>query len=171
LNEYLILDGYNVINSWPELKLLMNGSLEVARGELVGMMAEYRAFKDINVIIVFDAYLVKGSTRNIEKLKGVEVIFTKEKETADAYIERLIIELSNNRKNRVSVVTNDWTEQQMVLGGGATRISVREMVLEFNVIKNKINKKIEAPKRQKETLSDRIDKSILEKLEKFRRNQ
>jgi len=171
LNEYLILDGYNVINSWPELKLLLNGSLEVARGELVEMMAEYKAFKGINVIIVFDAYLVKGSTRNREKLKGVEVVFTKEKETADSYIERLIIELSNNKRNRVSVVTNDWIEQQMVLGGGATRISVREMVLEYDVIKNKISKKIELPKRQKDTLSDRIDQSILAKLEKFRRNE
>ena len=100
----------------------MDQGLEVARTELVGMMAEYRAFKGINVIIVFDAYLVKGSTRNKEKLKGIEVVFTKEKETADSYIERLIVELLSNKKNRVSVVTNDWTEQQMVLGGGATRI-------------------------------------------------
>lgn len=171
MKEYLILDGYNVINSWPELKKIMDQGLEVARTELVGMMAEYRAFKGINVIIVFDAYLVKGSTRNKEKLKGIEVVFTKEKETADSYIERLIVELLSNKKNRVSVVTNDWTEQQMVLGGGATRISVREMILEFNRIKNKINKKIEIPKKQNSTLSDRIDQSILEKLEKFRRRE
>lgn len=171
MNEYLILDGYNVINSWPELKVLMNESLEVARGELVELMAEYRAFKGITVIVVFDAYLVKGSIRKSEKLKGVEVVFTKEKETADSYIERLIVELSSNRRNRVSVVTNDWTEQQMVLGGGGTRIPVREMILEFNQIKNKINKRIETPKKQNNTLSDRIDRSILEKLEKFRRNQ
>lgn len=169
MNEYLILDGYNVINSWPELKQLMDESLEVARGGLVEIMAEYSAFKGIKSIIVFDAYLVKGSMRNSQKLKGVDVVFTKEKETADSYIERLIFELSGNKRNRVSVVTNDWNEQQIVLGGGATRISVREMVLEFDQIKNKITKKIEAPKRQKETLSDRIDPSTLEKLEKLRR--
>ncbi|QUH19859.1 NYN domain-containing protein [Alkaliphilus sp. B6464] len=169
MNEYLILDGYNVINSWPKLKLLMNESLEIARGELIEIMAEYRAFKGVNVIIVFDAYLVKGSTKKSEKLRGVEIVFTKERETADSYIERLIVELSKNRRNRVSVVTNDWTEQQMVLGGGATRVSVREMVLDFDQIKNKINKKIETPRKQKDTLSDRIDPLILEKLEKFRR--
>lgn len=171
MNEYLILDGYNVINSWPELKLLMDGSLEVAREELVEKMAEYKAFKGINVIVVFDAYMVKGSIQKKDKLKGINIVFTKEKETADAYIERLIVDLTKNRFNRVSVVTNDWTEQQMVLGGGATRISVRELILEFSSIKNKINKKIEAPQKQKDTLSDRIDKTILEKLEKFRRNQ
>jgi len=168
LKEYLILDGYNVINSWPELERLMSQSLEVARTDLIGKMAEYRAYKGINVIIVFDAYLVKGSNRSNEKLQGVEIVFTKEKETADAYIERLITQLSSNR-NRVSVVTNDWVEQQMVLGGGATRVSVREMVLEFDQIKNKIHKKIESTKKQKETLSDRIDPAILEKLEKIRR--
>ena len=140
MKEYLILDGYNVINSWPELERLMSQSLEVARTDLIGKMAEYRAYKGINVIIVFDAYLVKGSNRSNEKLQGVEIVFTKEKETADAYIERLITQLSSNR-NRVSVVTNDWVEQQMVLGGGATRVSVREMVLEFDQIKNKIHKK------------------------------
>lgn len=171
MNEYLILDGYNVINSWPELKLLMDGSLEVAREELVEKMAEYKAFKGVNVIVVFDAYMVKGSIQKKDKLKGINIVFTKEKETADAYIERLIVDLTKNRFNRVSVVTNDWTEQQMVLGGGATRISVRELILEFSSIKNKINKKIEAPQKQKDTLSDRIDKTILEKLEKFRRNQ
>lgn len=167
MKEYLILDGYNVINSWPKLKVLMNESLETARDELINIMAEYKAFKGINVIVVFDAYLVKGSMRNNEKLKGIEVVFTKERETADSYIEKLIVELS--KKNRVAVVTNDWTEQQMVLGGGATRVPVREMILEFDQIKSKINKKIEVKKVQKDTLSDRIDSSILEKLEKFRR--
>ncbi len=169
MKEYLILDGYNVINAWPELKLLMNDSLEVARNELVEKMAEYSAFKGVKVIIVFDAYLVKRNVGNNEKLKGIDVIFTKEKETADSYIERIIVDLSKDKRNIVSVVTNDWVEQQMVLGGGATRISVREMVLEFDQIKSKITKKIQAPKIQKETLFDRVDKSTLEKLQKFRR--
>lgn len=165
--EYLILDGYNVINFWPKLKFLMDESLETARNGLINIMAEYRAFKGINVIIVFDAYLVKGSVRKSEKLKGVEIVFTKEGETADSYIERLIVELS--KRNRVAVVTNDWAEQQMVLGGGATRIPVREMILEFDHIKNKISKRIEIKKVQKNELRDMVDSSILEKLEKFGR--
>ncbi len=169
MEEYLILDGYNVINSWPKLKFLMDESLEVARNGLINKMAEYKAFKGINVIVVFDAYLVKGSIEKSEKLKGVEMVFTKEKETADTYIEKLIVELS--KKNRVAVVTNDRAEQQIILGSGATRISVREMILEFDIIKSKINNKIKVEKIQKNTLSDIIDNSILEKLEKFRRGQ
>lgn len=168
MKQYLILDGYNVINAWPKLKILMDESLEVARNELVENMAEYAAFRGINVIVVFDAYLVKGNIGNNEKFKGVDIIFTKEKETADSYIERTIVDLSKDRRNMVSVVTNDWVEQQMVLGGGATRVSVREMVLEFEQIKSKIDKKIKAPKIQKDTLLDRIDKKTLEKLKKFR---
>lgn len=170
MREYLILDGYNIINAWPELKLLMDESLEVARDGLVEKMAEYAAFKGTNVIIVFDAYLVKRNMGNNEKLKGLDIVFTKEKETADSYIERTIIDLSKNKRNTVAVVTNDWVEQQMVLGGGAIRVPVREMILEFEQIKNKIDKKIRAPKIHKETLFDRIDKTTLEKLKKFRRD-
>lgn len=168
MKQYLVLDGYNVINAWPKLKILMDESLEVARNELIENMAEYAAFRGIDVIIVFDAYLVKGNIGNNEKLKGVDIVFTKEKETADSYIERTIVNLSKDRRNMVSVVTNDWVEQQMVLGGGATRVSVREMVLEFDQIKNKIDKKIKTPKVQKDTLFDRVDKKTLEKLKKFR---
>lgn len=167
MEEYLILDGYNVINSWPELKLLMEESLEIARDELIDLMAEYRAFKDINVIIVFDAYLVKGNMGSKETIKGVEVVFTEELRTADCYIERLIIELS--KENRVAVVTDDRTEQQMILGGGATRISVREMAAMFDQIKNEINEEIEVNKAQKNTLSDAIDVFVLKRLEKMRR--
>lgn len=167
----MILDGYNVINSWPELKFLMDESLDTARNALINIMAEYKAFKGINVIIVFDAYLVKENIRNREKSDKLEVkiVFTKEKETADSYIERLIIELSE--KNMVAVVTNDKVEQQMVLGSGAIRVPVREMVEDFKQAKYDIDKKIEIKKIQKNTLSDLIDSSILEKLERLRRGK
>ena len=166
--EYLILDGYNVINSWPKLKKLMEGNLEESRKELIEMMAEYQAFKGVKVIVVFDAYLVKGSMESKEDIKNVEVVFTKERETADSYIEKFITGVS--KRDRVVVATNDWAEQQMILGGGATRISVRELIIEFDRIKNKITKKTETLDQEKNMLSNRIDGSILEKLEKFRRN-
>lgn len=169
LKEYLILDGYNVINSWPRLNILMNQSLENARDELINIMAEYSAFKGIDVIIVFDAYLVKARIGGKNKFDKVEVVFTKEKETADSYIEKLVAKLCE--KNRVTVVTNDWAEQQMVLGSGGIRLTVRELILEFEQIKSKINKKIEMPKGQKNTLTDMMDKSTLEKLERFRRGK
>ncbi|ABR50568.1 protein of unknown function DUF901 [Alkaliphilus metalliredigens QYMF] len=167
MKEYLVLDGYNVLNGWPKLKELCQGDLDGARKELLEMMAEYGSFKGIEVIVVFDAHLVKGSMQKNEKLKGVEVVFTKEKQTADSYIERLITELSI--RNRVVVATNDWAEQQMVLGGGATRISVRELVLEFQNIKVKIKKKGEKLSQERNDISSRLDETILEKLEKFRR--
>ena len=133
--EYLVLDGYNVINSWPGFKFLINESLEAARDKLIDAMAEYKAFRGINIIIVFDAHLVKGNTEINEKIKGVEVVFTKEYETADCYIERLTIELS--KRSKVAVVTNDKVEQQIVLGNGAIRIPVREMVEMFSQMKMK----------------------------------
>ncbi|HZK58001.1 MAG TPA: NYN domain-containing protein [Clostridia bacterium] len=167
MEEYLILDGYNVINSWPKLKSLMEESLETARDGLIDVMVEYGAFRDINVIIVFDGHLVKGNIGNKQKLKGVEIVFTKEYETADSYIERYIVELSKN--NRVAVVTDDRIEQQMILGSGATRISVKEMAEMFDQIKNEINEKIETDRIQRNTLSDALGVSILKRLEKLRR--
>lgn len=169
MEEYLILDGYNVINSWPKLKDLMDESLEIARSTLIDTMVEYGVFRDINIIIVFDAHLVKGNAGNIQKLKGLEVVFTKEYETADCYIERCINELC--KKGRVVVVTNDRVEQQMVLGSGAIRMPVREMIESLHKTKADINKKIETNKMRKNPLSDLIDSSMLERLEKLRRGQ
>lgn len=166
LGGYLILDGYNVINCWPELKFLMDESLETARDALVDVMAEYGAFKGMNIIIVFDAYLVEGNPGYREKVRGVEIVFTKEYETADCYIERLVIELS--KKHKVAVVTNDRVEQQMALGSGATRIPVREMIMMYDQTKNEINREIETGGLQKNTLGDMVDNSVLERLEKFR---
>lgn len=167
MEEYLILDGYNVINSWPRLKSLMDESLEIARDGLIDVMLEYGAFRGINVIIVFDAHLVKGNTGNKQKLEGIEIVYTKEYETADSYIERYIVELS--KKNRVAVVTDDKTEQQMVLGSGAIRIPVREMVAMFDQIKNEISEEIEMNRLRKNTLSDALDIPVLKRLEKLRR--
>lgn len=167
MRDYLIVDGYNVINAWPSLQSLAQESLEDARDLLIEMMAEYQAYRGIRVIVVFDAHLVKKSMEKSEKKVGVDVVYTKEKETADSYIERLIIELS--RKNRVVVATNDWKEQQMVLGGGATRTSVRELVIDYDQVREKIKKRMDSLKIQKTDLSNRISDEILEKLEKFRR--
>lgn len=167
LKEYLVLDGYNVINGWPQLRKLAEQNLEEARIELIEKMAEYQSYKGLHVIIVFDAHLVKGTMEKNDTIKGVEVVFTKEKETADSYIEKFILQLS--KRQRAAVVTNDWTEQQMILGGGGTRISVREFVIDFDNIKNNIQKKTEVLQQERDFLSNRIDPSVLEKLEKLRR--
>ncbi|SDL26628.1 NYN domain-containing protein [Natronincola ferrireducens] len=167
MKEYVVVDGYNVINGWPDLKKLAEENLEEARIELIDRMAEYRSFRGIKVIVVFDAHLVKGSMEKNDKIKGVEIVYTKEKQTADSYIEKLIPQLTV--KKRVAVVTNDWTEQQMILGGGATRISVRELILDYQATKTNIHQKTEMMQQQRDSLWNRIDPKILEKLEKFRR--
>ncbi|AKL97071.1 putative RNA-binding protein [Clostridium aceticum] len=167
MKEYLIIDGYNVINAWSELKALAEESLEEARIELVERMAEYQSYKGINIIVVFDAHMVKGTMEKNDAIKGIKVVFTKEKETADSYIEKFIVQLS--KRHRAAVVTNDWAEQQVVLGGGATRTSVRELIIDYGTIKQNIQRKTEVLKQEKDSLSNRIDPLILEKLEKFRR--
>lgn len=168
MKEYLVLDGYNVINGWPRIQKIAEISLDEARTALVDLMAEYKSFKGIEIIVVFDAYLVKGTKKLTERIKGVEIVYTKERETADSYIERLTGELSE--RNHVSVVTNDWAEQQMVLGSGATRITVRELVLDFEAAKGKIHRKSEKlDKIISNSISNNIDREILRKLEKFRK--
>ncbi|SET73209.1 hypothetical protein SAMN05660297_03315 [Natronincola peptidivorans] len=167
MKEYLVIDGYNVINGWPELKKAAEENLEEARILLVEMMAEYQSYKGLRVIVVFDAHLVKASMEKRDTIKGVEVVYTKEKETADSFIEKFILHLP--KRDRASVVTNDWTEQQMIMGSGAARMPVRELIIDYDKIKKNIRRKTEVLQQQKDFLSNRIDPLVLEKLEKLRR--
>ncbi|MBM7615321.1 NYN domain-containing protein [Alkaliphilus hydrothermalis] len=168
MKEYLLIDGYNVINAWPYLREICHQDLDEARNALIEIMMEYQSLKAVKIIVVFDAHLVRRSRGKSEKIKGVEVVFTKERETADGYIERKVIGLIEKR-NRVVVATNDWLEQQMVLGGGATRISVRELIADYEHMKARVGKKTRENTLKKEEISNRLDSSVLEKLEKFRR--
>ncbi|WZL72651.1 NYN domain-containing protein [Clostridiaceae bacterium 35-E11] len=171
MSSYLFIDGYNVINAWPELKKIGRSDLEEARDCLIAQLVDYQSYTGETVIIVFDAHLVKGSNLKQEWVNGVEVVFTKELQTADSYIEKKVEELAKMRKNKVRVATSDWAEQQVVLGSGAIRISARELKLELDEIKKNIRKKTEAPKKIRSTLEERIDKKIIEHLEKWRRKQ
>jgi len=122
--EYLFVDGYNIINSWEELQETAETSIEAARQELIDIMIEYQSYRDINLIVVFDAYKVKGTSLRKEKYGKLEVVFTKENETADAYIERKLDEIGRIRK--VTVATSDGMLQQMILSRGGLRLSARE---------------------------------------------
>ncbi|EOD00081.1 NYN domain-containing protein [Caldisalinibacter kiritimatiensis] len=167
--EYLFVDGYNIINAWSELKESSTISLESARNQLIEVMAEYQSYTGIKVIIVFDAHLVKGSSEKKEIQYGVEVVYTKERETADSYIEKTLHSIG--RKKRVRVATSDWAEQQIVLGRGGTRISARELKEEVRIAKKAIEKKAEKIKEVNDSLMGRLDATTLEKLEKMRRNK
>lgn len=122
--DYLLVDGYNIIFSWDELKKLAEENLDSARSELINMMCNYQGFTGYETIVVFDAYKVKGKHRDIEKYCNINIVYTKESETADTYIEKVSHELSRN--HRVRVATSDGLEQIIIMGNGAMRISARE---------------------------------------------
>ncbi|MCD8390646.1 MAG: NYN domain-containing protein [Firmicutes bacterium] len=122
--KYLLVDGYNIIFADDELRKRAQVSLEAARNELTEILKTYRVMRQVEVIVVFDAYKVKGNRGELEVQNGVNIVYTKEAETADAYIERATHELAKN--HRVRVATSDGAEQMIILGSGALRISADE---------------------------------------------
>ena len=127
--EYLIVDGYNIIFAWDELNSLSRISMDAARTALIEILSNYQGYRKCKVIAVFDAYKIKGGERRQEKHGAVDVVFTKEAETADTYIERLSYEM--NGKYRVRVATSDRQEQIIALGNGAFRLSASELKAEI----------------------------------------
>lgn len=123
--DYLLVDGYNIIFAWDELKKAAEENLDAARAELVKIMCNYQGYTGYELILVFDAYKVKGKARDTEKYFNINIVYTKEAETADSYIERVTHELS--KKHRVFVATSDGPEQMIIFGSGAMRISASEL--------------------------------------------
>lgn len=122
--EYVLVDGYNIIFAWDELKALAQESLDAARSRLVHILCNYCGYRQCNLIVVFDAYKVKGQHREIERFHNIDIVYTKEAETADSYIEKTSRELS--RRYRVRVATSDGMEQMVILGNGALRVTADE---------------------------------------------
>lgn len=141
--EYILVDGYNIIFAWDELKDLADKNIDLARNTLITRLVNYKAVRGCELAVVFDAYKVKGNLGEIEKHNGISVVYTKEAETADAYIEKTSHTLAS--KYRVRVATSDNLEQMIILGAGALRVpaltfekevkSVEESIREF--LKNK----------------------------------
>ncbi|WP_077623947.1 NYN domain-containing protein [Sediminibacillus massiliensis] len=163
----LLVDGYNIIGAWDELKILKDHDLAQARDLLVEKMAEYQAYTGNRVIVVFDAYYVRGLEHKHKDYK-VEVIYTKEKETADECIERLIKDLKNV-KTQVYVATSDYTEQRTIFAQGALRKSARELYIETNNIEKQIEEELENHKKIQSASKIPIKKEVLEVFEKWRR--
>ena len=120
--EYLLVDGYNIIFAWDELKAVARDNLDAARQRLMDLMSNYQGYKKCQVILVFDAYKVPRGTGEVSRYHNIYVVYTKEAETADAYIEKTTYELSK-KKYRVRVATSDYAEQMIILGHGALRLS------------------------------------------------
>lgn len=119
--EYLLVDGYNIIYAWEELSAIARDNLDAARKNLCDLLSNYQGFRKCRVIVVFDAYKVKGGQGSVEQYHNIHVVYTKEAETADSYIERATYQLG--RENRVRVATSDGPEQLIILGHGALRVS------------------------------------------------
>ena len=119
--EYLLVDGYNIIFAWDELKKIAAENLDAARKQLCELLCNYQGYRKCRVILVFDAYKVKGGLGSVEKYHNITIVYTREAETADAYIERATYEIG--RQHRVRVATSDGPEQVIILGHGALRLS------------------------------------------------
>ena len=170
-NSYLIVDGYNIINAWSQLKEISKNDLEHAREKLIHYIIEYAQFTGKKAIIVFDAYNVKNSKEKVEERKYVTIVYTKEHQTADSYIEKFISTLS--KYDEIQVATSDYAEQQIVLGKGATRISARELKLYGDSTMEKIKEQQHKHQKkiQRNFLEERLDEDILSKLENIRRKR
>ncbi len=130
--SYLLIDGYNIIFAWEELKKAASISLDLARARLIDRISNYQAYKKEKVMIVFDAYRVKGAVRRTERIHGLTVVYTEEAETADQYIEKVTKDFSRNY--RVRVATSDYLEQVIILGHGANRVSAPELLKEVEMV-------------------------------------
>lgn len=139
--EYLLVDGYNIIFAWDDLKKIAADNLDLARSMLINALANYRGYKQNNVILVFDAYKLKGNTGSVEDASGISVVYTKEAETADMYIEKTTHQLAKNC--RVRVATSDGAEQMIILGSGAFRMSAAELYEEIKMAEKAIQSMVD----------------------------
>ncbi len=134
--EYVLIDGYNVIHAWDHLKPQKDGDIDGAREALINILCNYQGYRKCELILVFDAYLVKGHDREYETIDGISIVYTKEAETADTYIEKTSHRLAKN--HRVRVVTSDRLEQLIIIGNGAIRVSSEEFLAEVRAVEAEI---------------------------------
>ncbi|MBP2645655.1 MAG: hypothetical protein H6Q75_1095 [Firmicutes bacterium] len=170
--DFMLVDGYNVINAWPEL-ITLKDNLEHARDKLVDILSGYGAYKDYIIVIVFDAHATAGDRSVIEAVPGhLEVVFTKEGETADSYIEKTAYQLVRQGE-AVYVVTSDGAEQMTIFGVGAWRIPARELLSDVR----KADKLLRdgytdsVLNRRRREIGGCVSREVMEKLDEMRRRR
>ena len=167
MQEYLLVDGYNVIFAWEELKELAKVSIEAARDKLMDILCNYQGYKKCVLILVFDAYKVEGYALEVQKYHNIHVVYTKEAETADQYIEKVVHHIG--RKYHVTVVTSDGVEQVITMGQGGTRISSRDFLEEIEYTRKLIEEENEKQRvSDRNYLFDHADEEFVKKMEKIR---
>lgn len=165
--EYLLVDGYNIIFAWEELNELAKASIDAARNKLMDILSNYQGFIGCTLILVFDAYKVKGNQGEVQKYHNIYVVYTKEAEIADQYIEKTTHEIG--RKYKVTVATSDALEQVIVMGQGAYRISARDFYEEVERTEKQIREINERERGEKRNyLLDYARKEDAREMEKVR---
>lgn len=168
--DYLLIDGYNIINAWRDIFNLNDYGLEDSREKFLDMISNYEGFSKQNIIVVFDAHMVEK--RNKEKIKhdNITVVFTEENQTADNFIERFVYLYSD--EYRITVATSDYLEQTMVLRNGGTRMTPEELrSLVDRISAGMTGKYSKKPERDRNSISTVIKPGMLEKFEKMRRGE
>lgn len=172
--KYMIVDGYNVINAWDFLQKISNEDLEFARDKLIHLLVEFGQYEKYDMTIVFDAQYTNAEENVEEITPHCKVVYTKEKETADSYIERSAYEATRYYGKEVYVVTSDGAEQSLILGAGAYRITAKELLRSVKHSKKNIRDeytgKHALPLKRRE-LGSRIDDDVIAKLEQMRKKK
>lgn len=165
--EYLLVDGYNIIFAWEDLNELAKVNIEGARNKLMDILCNYQGYKKCTLILVFDAYKVEGGQGSVQKYHNIHVVYTKEAETADQYIERTVHEIG--KKYHVTVATSDALEQVIILGQGADRLSARNLREEIQRMKEEIREDyIEKQKKSGTYLFDHLPEELSDLMEDVR---
>jgi predicted RNA-binding protein with PIN domain len=169
LEEILVVDGYNIIGASQDLNLFDEDDFEDARDWLIEKLADYQGFTGTKVYLVFDAHRVPGIGKKL-KSKRLQIIFTKENETADERIERLVVEIKRVQR-RIYVATSDHTEQWVVFGQGALRKSARELIIELKNMETEIKATLKKHYQSKPKTSFALSPEMTEMFEKWRRGK
>lgn len=170
LEEYLLVDGYNIIHAWPELKELTEDNMDGARVKLLDALCNYQGIKKCVVIVVFDAHLVQGHLEEITDYHNIHVVFTKEAQTADQYIEKFAHE--NQKKYNITVATSDSLEQVIIRGAGCSLLSAMELKAEVDGVNERVKLEFEAIKKhQRNYVMDALSPEAKEQVENMAKDQ
>lgn len=165
-DEYLLVDGYNVIFAWPELKELAEESMDASRNSLLDSFSKYQSLQKCNIIVVFDAYRVQRHREEIIKYHNINVVYTKEAQTADLYIEKFAYD--NKKRYDITVATSDALEQIIIRGTGSAVISARELKLEIERVNESINQTLqEKQTKSRNFLGESISANTKKQIEDF----
>ena len=161
------MDGYNIIFAWEELADLARTNIESARNKLMDILCDYQGFRQMTVILVFDAYRVEGGQGEVSRYNNIHVVYTKEAETADQYIEKTVHEMG--KQYQVTVATSDATEQVIIMGQGARRLSARDLKEEIDAARKELRREhMQLRSSDKNYLLDHLPQELAEMMEEVR---